>query len=205
MTDKEQIALSRRGLLQTSAAALLARVVVADPALSQEYSPHPAKRIGQPQEGPDTPKITTGMNDLLDDTEATRLKQIGINWVSNATAPEQPWGIDYLQPRVEALAKHDMRVGIIMIRWSNQGALDPNMSKIVFGLPGRDGEISKIKETIANCGKLGIPVVEYNFYNHRASDGYARVLARGGATSNEFKYDRMRDLPATPGEVTQTY
>jgi len=51
------------------------------------------------------------------------------------------------------------------------------MSKIVYGLPGRDEEIAKIKQTIVNMGKLGIPVLEWNFYNHRATDGYQQVPA----------------------------
>ena len=101
----KQTALSRRGLLLMSGAVGAIGAANSAPAGADEYSPHPAKRIGQPQEGPDTPKITTGMSDLLDDAEAVRLKQIGINWVSNGSAPGQPWGMDYLQPRVDALAK----------------------------------------------------------------------------------------------------
>ncbi len=196
---------SRRGLLQASGGTLLAGAAGIAPAWTQDYAPHPASRIGQPQEGPDTPKITMYMNNLLDDAEAVRLKQIGINWIDTQALPEQPWGLDYLQPRVDALKKHDMRIGIMMIRWSYQGGMDPNMSKIVYALPGRDEEIAKIKQTIVNCGKLGIPVVEWNFYNHRATDGYANVPGRGGATYSEFNYARMKDLPPLPAEGVHTY
>jgi mannonate dehydratase len=197
MTRIKQI--SRRGMLQTSGGALLAGAASL-PAWAQQgpnapYNPTPNKRIGQPQEGPDTPKLTIYMNDLLDEAEARRIKQLGINWIDAQAVPAQPWGMDYLQPRVDALKKQDMHIGIMMIRWSYQGGMDPEMNKIVRGLPGRDDEIAKIKQTIVNMGKLGIPVLEWNFYNHRATDGYKQVPGRGGAGYTEFNYDRMKDLP----------
>src|SRR5882757_11076232 len=202
MTRGKQI--SRRGMLQTSGGALLA--AGAGPAWAQQgpnapYSPTPNKRIGPPQEGPNTPKITLYMEDLLDEAEALRIKQLGVNWIDTQAVPEQPWGMDYLQPRVDALKKHDMHIGIMMIRWSYQGGMDPEMNKIVRGLPGRDEEIAKIKQTIVNMGKLGIPVLEWNFYNHRAEDGYDHTaLGRGGAGMSEFKYERMKNLPPLPAD-----
>jgi mannonate dehydratase len=194
----------RRALL---AAGVAAAALPAFAAQSPEapYTPHPAKRIGQPQEGPDTPKITMYMNELLDDEEAIRLKQLGIDWIDTSSVPAQPWGMDYLQPRVDALKKHDMHIGIMMIRWSFKGGMDPEMSKIVYGLPGRDEEIAKIKQTIVNMGKLGIPVLEWNFYNHRAEEGYATVPGRGSAGYTEFQADRMKDLPPLPAEGVHGY
>ena len=187
-------ALSRRGLLQASGGALLAGAAAA-PALAQlpsqppdaPYNPHPNKRIGQPQEGPDTPKLTTYMEDLLSDQEAIQIKQLGINWVDTQAVPAQPWGMDYLQPRVDALKKHEMHIGIMMIRWSYNRGIDPNMNMIVRGLPGRDEEIGKIKQTIVNMGKLGIPVLEWNFFNHRAEDGYQTV-----ARPRRRRHDRVQ-------------
>jgi len=199
-------------MLHRSAATLLAGaagtagIAALERAWAQSaYTPHPAKRIGQPQEGPDTPKITMYMEDLLDPAEARRLKQIGITWIDTQAVPEQPWGMDYLQPRVDALKAEGMHIGIMMLRWSFKGGMDPNMSQIVYAGPDRDQEIAKIKETLVNCGKLGIPVVEYNFYNHRATDGYAEVEGRGGATMTEFNYARMQGLPPLAAEGVHTY
>src|ERR1700750_1368142 len=189
--------ISRRNMLQISAALLGA--AAAAPAMAQlpsqgpnaPYNPTPNKHLGQPQEGPDTPKLTTYMEDLLSDQEAIQIKQLGIDWIDTQAVPAQPWGIDYLQPRVDALKKHEMHIGIMMIRWSFNRAVDPNMNLIVRGLPGRDEEIGKIKQTIVNMGKLGIPVLEWNFYNHRAEDGYQQSSGRGGSGMTEVKDDRM--------------
>ena len=200
--------LSRRNLMLTAGAvgAAAATQAFAQQGPDAPYHPTPAKRIGQPQEGADTPKLTTYMNDLLSDDEAIAIKQLGIDWIDAALVPEQPWGTDYLQPRVDALKKHDMHIGIMMVRWSYKGGMDPQMSKIVYGLPGRDEEIAKIKQTIVNFGKLGIPVLEWNFYNHRAEEGYDHTVpGRGGAGMSEFKAARMAGLPPLPAEGVHGY
>jgi mannonate dehydratase len=209
MTKDRKNTLSRRGLLQTSAGTLLAGAAGAasiGQAMAQPaYTHTPAKRLGMPQEGPDTPKITMYMNNLLSDDEAIRLKQIGINWIDCGGMPAQPWTIDYLQPRVDLLKKHDMHIGIMMVRWAVKDGMDPNMLKIVYGLPGRDEEIAKIKQSLVNFGKLGIPVMEWNFFPYRATDGYGHVPGRGGASYLEFNYDRMKDLPPLPAPGAHTY
>ena len=102
MRTKKPNEISRRELIQTSSVALLAGVAGIVPVWAQQnapYNPQPAIRIGQPQEGADTPKLTLYMNDLLSEEEAIRLKQIGINWIDTQSVPEQPWGMDYLLPR----------------------------------------------------------------------------------------------------------
>ncbi|MCP5411482.1 MAG: mannonate dehydratase [Alphaproteobacteria bacterium] len=202
------MATNRRTMIHTLAGALLAGSAV--PAFAQQgpnapYNPHPARRLGMAQESADTPKLTIYMNDALNDQEAIRIKQIGIDWVDLSNVPAQPWGVDYLKPRVDALKKHDMHIGILMIRWAYKGSVDPDMDQIVRGGPRRDAEIDKIKQTIVNCGKLGIPVVEWNFYNHRATDGYKDIPGRGGAIYEDFNYQRMKNMAPPPGEPPQNY
>lgn len=83
--------------------------------------------------------------------------------------------------------------------------MDPDMSQIVYAGPKRDGEMTKNKQSIVEAGKAGLPVVVYNFYNHRAVEGYATVPGRGSAGWTEFKYDRMKNLAPTPAEGTHGY
>ena len=43
-----------------------------------------------------------------------------------------------------------------------------------------------------------MPVVEYNFYAHRAMEGYYEVVGRAGAGYTGFDYERMKGLPPGP-------
>ena len=74
----------------------------------------------------------------------------------------------------------------------------------VYGRPGRDEEIAKVKASIAAAGKAGLPVVEYNFYAHRAMEGYYEVTGRAGAGYTGFDYERMKDLPPLAEEGAHT-
>jgi len=51
----------------------------------------------------------------------------------------------------------------------------------IYGRPGRDEEIEKVKQSIRAAGKVGLPVVEYNFYAHRIVEGYYEEIGRAGA------------------------
>jgi Pyruvate/2-oxoacid:ferredoxin oxidoreductase gamma subunit len=42
----------------------------------------------------------------------------------------------------------------------------------IYGRPGRDEEIEKVRQSIRAAGRAGLPVVEYNFYAHRLVEGY---------------------------------
>jgi mannonate dehydratase len=51
---------------------------------------------------------------------------------------------------------------------------------------------------------VGIPVVEYNFYAHRAMEGYYEEVGRGGAGLTGVDYDRMTGLQPLPDEGAHT-
>ena len=40
-----------------------------------------------------------------------------------------------------------------------------DMNRIKFGLEGRDDDLERYRRMLENMGKLGIPVLEWNFYN----------------------------------------
>jgi len=183
--------INRRTLLGTGAALAAAGVTPAFAAM--------------PQEGPDTPKLTMYIQDPMDEAEMRRLKQVGINHVDIGNMRGQPWSEEYLRGMVDSLKKGGLELGIVMTRWSLDGGMDPGMSKIVYATPDRDQEIARFKQSIVNAGKVGIPVIEYNFYNHRAVEGYKEIPGRGGSGLSDFNYERMKDLPPIPSEGVHTH
>ena len=193
--------LSRRGLLAGSGGALLASAVGAGPAGAAASSVG-----GMPQEGPNTPRLTMPISTAPTESEMKRIKQIGINDVYVATMVPTPWTTEWLHKYTELLATQGLKVGNAMIPWFKNGAMEPEMMKIVHGLPGRDEAIDKVKASIVAAGKAGIPVVEYNFFPHRANEGYKEVFTgRGGSGLLTFDYERMRNLPPLPSEGAVSY
>ncbi len=151
---------------------------------------------GMPQEGPDTPKICApiyGRGDIPDEA-MRRVKQIGVNWVLTG-GPRMPWEEDTLRTFVERLKTGGLSLGNMMI------AGFPNT---LYGRPGRDDEIEKFKASVRAAGKVGLPVVEYNFYAHRAIEGYYAQDGRGGAGLTAFDAARVKDLPPLPQEGAHT-
>ena len=146
---------------------------------------------GMPQEGPDTPKICAPLNGH-DATEASmrQVKQLGVNYVLTG-GPRMPWDAAQLQTLTNKLKSGGLTLGNMMIS---------GFPNTLYGRPGRDEEIENLKASIRAAGKVGLPVVEYNFYAHRAIEGYYAQEGRGGAGLTAFGADRVKDLPPLPDE-----
>jgi mannonate dehydratase len=142
-----------------------------------------------PKEGKDTPKIALGMGDgggfgggggrgaagrgaggadgsgAVDPSAGPRrIKQLGVDNVLSG-GPGTPWTEQSLNTVMERWKAMDITVGNLMINLSND---------IIYGKTGnkRDEDIEKVKASVIAAGKVGLPVVEYNFYAHRAMEGY---------------------------------
>ena len=107
-----------------------------------------------------------------------KIKQIGINIVDMPDMPPPPWTEDWFRKRMDLLATQGLKLGIVMVPWFKNGAMEPEFLKVVHGLPGRDEMINKLKASIVAAGKVGLPVVEYDFFPHRANEGYQGSLHR---------------------------
>src|SRR5206468_9604171 len=64
--------------------------------------------------------------------------------------------------------------------------------------------VENVIQSIRVAGKVGLPVVEYNWYAHRAMEGYFEETGRAGAGWTGFDYDRMKDLPPIAEEGART-
>jgi len=167
---------SRRTLLQAAGAAALAPPVRPN---ARDETPKLCLDIGGPLRaaGPDP----AGMR---------RNKQLGIDHVATG-GPPMPWTEPDLRKLIDQLKEGGLTLGNLMIG---------GFPKTIYGAPGRDEEIDKVRQSIRAAGKAGLPVIEYNFYAHRLVEGYYEEIGRAGAGLTAFDYSRVKDLPPLPAE-----
>ena len=163
-----------------------------------------------PKEGKDTPKIALGMGDsgafgggrggTRADTPSDpaagprKIKQLGVDYVLGGGG-RTPWTEEGLKATMEPWRAAGITVGNLMINLS---------ADTLYGRAGakRDEDIEKIKQSIVAAGKVGLPVVEYNFYAHRAMEGYFEEIDtnRGNSGWTGFDYE----LAQTANQQYQT-
>ena len=83
-----------------------------------------------------------------------------------------PWQEAELRARIEKLKAGGITLYNMMIG---------GFPKTFYGKPGRDEEIELVHQSIRAAGKAGLPVIEYNFYAHRAMEGYYEEPGRAGS------------------------
>lgn len=188
--------ISRRGVLKEMAVTTLASALSPSSATAQSAQKPWWLGDGMPQEGAGTPKIACAinLNEGVTDDVIRSVLQIGVNHVLS-NGPDLPWTVNELQPIVDNLKRSGIALGNLMMR---------GFPKTIYGRPGRDEEIEKIRQSIQAAGQVGIPVIEYNFYAHRGMEGYYEEVGRGGAGLTGADYDRMKDIPPLPEEGPHT-
>ena len=180
--------LSRRRLIEAAGAAALAGPT----AKRSTAATMPENKF----EGASTPKLCLAIGDGGSSQEeaARRIKQLGVNWVLSG-GPRIPWEESQLREQIERLKSWGITLGNLMIAGFNNA---------IYARPGRDEDIEKVIASIQAAGKAGLPVVEYNWYAHRAMEGYFEETGRAGAGYTGFDYQRMKDLPPLPNEGAHT-
>ena len=184
--------LSRRELVKRiGSAALLSPML----SVAAQQQPGWTPGSGMPNEESGTPKIACPLNVRnVNDNAIRQVKQIGVNNVLSG-GPPMPWGETELGPIVDKLKEGGLALGNLMIS---------GFPNTLYGRPGRDEEIEKFKASIRAAGKVGVPVIEYNFYAHRAIEGYYEQDGRGGAGLTAFSAERMKPLLPLPDEGAHT-
>ncbi len=134
------------------------------------------------------PKICLGLRGDIDAAGMRRVKQIGVDYVLMG-GPPIPWTEADLRERMDRFKAQGLTIINMMIG---------GFPKTIYGKPGRDEEIQQVIQSIRAAGKVGLPVIEYNFYAHRIVEGYYEELGRAGAGMTAFSYDRIKDLPPLP-------
>ena len=160
-------------------------------------NPAPAASRWPPAEGPNTPHIALGNG--RDEAGIRRVKQLGVTYVMGAGGVGPAGGGHGQGPRQLPWQEADLRAGIARARENGLTLynimLENSFPNTIYGRPGRDEEIDKIRQTIRAAGKAGLPVIEYNWYAHRAMEGYFEETGRAGLGHTGFDYEKMRGLP----------
>ena len=179
------MSISRRALIQTASVAALSGAA--------------ARAVATPPprgEGKDTPKICLQLGvgsvaaGTLDEAGFRQIKQLGVDHVLS-TGPQIPWDESQLKDMMNRVKAGGLSLGNLMI---------VGFPNTIYGRPGRDEEIDKVKQSIRAAGKAGLPVVEYNFYAHRIVEGYYEETGRAGAGLTAFDNDKVKDLPPLANE-----
>jgi mannonate dehydratase len=84
----------------------------------------------------------------------------------------------------------------------------------IYNRPNKDKQIEAVIQSIKAAGKVGLPVIEYNWYVHRITEGYfAEFKGRADTGWTTFDVDhevefqgktyKVKDLPPLPNEPPQ--
>lgn len=134
-------------------------------------------------------------------------RQAGVTHAVSGTAAnpfidkdEEPW--DYLP--LQRLKNRFESEGLTL--WVLEGG-GPDLRRARLGLPGRDEEIDGFRTMLRNMGRLGIPIVCWNWM---AQFGWLRtatgIRSRGGALVTGYDDADLKDAPLTPaGEVAEEH
>ncbi len=145
----------------------------------------------------------------LEDSTLSFMQRLGVEWV-NASGPNAPtyspegrvilrdgstdtargpWNETEIRAMKQKCDSFGLHLGILMLH---------DFRDVILGRARRDEQIEHVQESIRVAGRVGIPVVEYNFYALRAMGGYYRKPGRGGVQLSAHDYDRGKDLPPLP-------
>lgn len=109
-----------------------------------------------------------------------RVKQLGVNYLMGLGIGGSPWTEENVRRVVQTAKDHGMVGYNSMIGVPNS---------IIYGRDGRDKDLEMVIASIQAAGKAGLAVVEYNFYAHRAIEGYYEQVGRANAGYTGFDYD----------------
>lgn len=187
---------SRRSILKAAGAAFALPVA---PRASLRAAPARAADRSR-FEGQDTPKIClevglgTSSGGTDDASAARRITQLGVTHVLSG-GPRIPWDEAQLRQTMDRWRSHGLTLANLMIS---------GFPNAIYNRPGKDEDIDKVIQSIRAAGKVGLPVVEYNWYAHRAMEGYFEEMGRAGAGWTGFDYAKMKDLPPLENEGAHT-
>jgi len=125
-----------------------------------------------------------------------RILQLGVTHLLGVNIGGSPWTEESVRRVVQSakdagLVAYNAMVGI------------PN--SIIYGKDTRAKDMEQVIASIQAAGKGGLAVVEYNFYAHRAVEGYYETVGRARAGYTGFDYDLELLVDESGGVVSPIY
>ncbi|HWC98876.1 MAG TPA: mannonate dehydratase [Candidatus Sulfopaludibacter sp.] len=216
---------SRRKMMQSVSGVALAQSVTAAEAA-------PAPRKWPIEEGPDTPKICLAPGDgggplpasvqpaapaaavgrgggyggyLAPKAEAPaapplaafeRIRQLGVTHLLGVAISGSPWTEENVRRTVQTAKDAGLVAYNAMINLP---------ASVIYGRETRSKDMEPFLASLAAAGKGGLQVVEYNFYAHRAIEGYYETVGRAGAGYTGFDSELELLINENGGLVQPVY
>jgi mannonate dehydratase len=179
---------NRRNFLKKGASVAAALSLAgAGAATKAAATPGGTKKVKWPVlEGPDTPKLTLNCPSNATQERMRMHKQFGDNYVLMG-GPPLPWTESGLHSIMDRFQAEGLTVINMML---------PTLTSSIYRRQDRDEEIRKVQDSLRAAGAAGLPIVEYNFYAHRLTEGYYNVPGRGGSGYLGYDYNRRMENAA---------
>jgi len=109
-----------------------------------------------------------------------RIRQLGVNHLLGVGIGPSPWTEESVRRAVQTAKDAGL------VAYNSMIGLPPS---VLYGRESRSKDMEPFLASIAAAGKGGLPVVEYNFYAHRAIEGYYETVGRAKSGYTGFDYD----------------
>jgi mannonate dehydratase len=134
-----------------------------------------------------------------------RIRQLGVTHLLGVGVGGNPWTEENVRRAVTTAKEHGLVAYNSMINVP---------ASVIYGRESRSKDMEPFLASIAAAGKGGLTVVEYNFYAHRAIEGYYETVgrAKAGYTGFDFELELLVDqnnIPVQPvyrdehGKITE--
>jgi len=120
-----------------------------------------------------------------------RIRQLGVTHLLGVNVGN--WTEESIRNAIQTAKEHGMVAYNAMINLP---------SSVIYGKESRGKDMEPFIASIQAAGKAGLPVIEYNFYAHRAIEGYYETVGRANAGYTGFNHE-LELLIDSDGRVVQ--
>lgn len=141
-------------------------------------------------------RVAVGQMSELTDEQLAFAVQVGVSDIQLNT-PNLPGDARWEFEDLKALRQRAESAGLRLITLENVPIRF--YDKIMTGSEGRENQLENMFATVHNIGRAGIPILGYHFMPNGVWRTSFETRVRGGAVSNEFRYEKVKDAPLTHG------